>query len=55
MYHKADYDSMRQNLRQDWDMLFENMTTNQMWSILQSTNKYVLTGAAKIKPVWMFY
>ena len=36
MYHKADYDSMRQDLRQDWDMLFKNMSTNQMWSILQN-------------------
>ena len=31
MYHKADYDSMRQDLRQDWDILFKNMSTNQMW------------------------
>ena len=36
MYHKADHDSMRQDLRQDWDMLFKNMSTNQMWSMLQN-------------------
>ena len=42
MYHKADYDGRRQDLRQDWDMLFENMTTNLMWSILQNKiNKHV--------------
>ena len=57
---------MRQDLRQDWDMLFENMTTNQMWSILQNKinavinkhvprTKSVLTSAAKRKPVWMPY
>ena len=66
MYHKADYDSMRQDLRQDWDMLFKNMSTNQMWSILQNKinaainkhvpqTKSVLTSAAKRKPVWMSY
>ena len=66
MYHKADYDSMRQDLRQDCDMLFKNMSTNQMWSILQNKinaainkhvpqTKSVLTSAAKRKPVWMSY
>ena len=66
MYHKADYDSMRQDLRQDWDMLFKNMSTNQIWSILQNKinaainkhvprTKSVLTSAAKRKPVWMSY
>ena len=66
MYHKADYDSMRQDLRQDWDMLFKNMSTNHMWSILQNKinaaitkhvprTKSVLTSAAMRKPVWMSY
>ena len=60
------YDGMRQDLRQDWDMLFKNMTTNQMWSILQNKintainkhvpqTKSVLTSAAKRKPIWMSY
>ena len=59
-------DSMKQDLRQDWDMLFENMTTNQIWSILQNKintaiNKHisqtnsVLTSTAKRKPIWMSY
>ena len=66
MYHKADYDGIRQDLRQDWDMLSKNITTNQMWSILQNKintainkhvpqTKSVLTSAAKRKHIWMSY
>ena len=35
MDHNVDYNIMRRDLRQDCDMLFENITTNQLWSILQ--------------------
>ena len=66
MYLKADYDAIWQDLRQDWDILFENMTTNQMWSILQNIintainkhvpqTKSVLISAAKRNPIWMSY